>query len=79
MSEKWSRYPRLVTPLSPHLHARIHAASTVLKRPVEELVEQAVQSHLAGLAEEKRELIDRVAASLLHSTEMETPPPDGSE
>ena len=67
-----SRYPRLETRLPPHLLARLDAASTILKRPVDELVAEALELHLGQLEEDKRELIDRVAASLLTRTELES-------
>ena len=62
-------YPRLTTRLPPHLHARIQAAATVLERPIDELVEEALEDLLAGLEPSQRELVDRIAASLIQTTE----------
>ena len=66
-----ARYPRLSMGLPPHLHARLQAASLVLKTPVQDLVEKAVESHISGLGEDVRELIDRVAAETVMRTERE--------
>lgn len=63
------KYPKLTTELPAHVYARLHAAATVLKKPVHELVEAALVAHFATLSESKLELIDRVAASLLTRTE----------
>ena len=65
-----SKYPKLTTSLPPHLHARLQAAATVLKRPVDTLVQEALESHIGSLDEDQLELIDRVAASLLVSSEL---------
>lgn len=70
-SNRGRKYPKLTTPLPPHLHARLHAAATVLRIPVETLVEQALQQHVDTLDDAQRELIDRVAASLLERSELE--------
>lgn len=68
-SKRQPRYPPLATPLPAHLHARLQAAATVLKVPVERVLEAALETHFRGLPELQRELIDRVAASLLQSSE----------
>lgn len=65
------KYPKLVTRLPPYLHARLHATSTVLGTPVEQLIESALDAQFTRLDEPQRELIDRVAASLIHTTEFD--------
>jgi len=65
------RYPRLDTSLPPHLHARLQAASLVLRTPLERLVETALESHLDHLDEAQRELIDRLASETMSRMERE--------
>jgi hypothetical protein len=65
------RYPRLRTSLPPHLHARLQAASLVLRTPLERLVEAALEAHLDQLDEGQRELIDRLAAETMTRMERE--------
>jgi hypothetical protein len=65
------RYPRLRTSLPPHLHARLQAASMVLRTPLDRLVEIALESHLDHLDEGQRELIDRLAAETVTRMERE--------
>lgn len=62
-------YPRLTTRLPPHLHARIQAAATVLERPIDQLVEEALEDLIAGLEPAQRELVDRIAASLIQTAD----------
>jgi hypothetical protein len=69
-TRRTAKYPPLTIHLSPHVHARLQAASTVLRAPVEELIESALEYHLRNMEEDKLELIDRVAASLLTRTEL---------
>lgn len=63
--------PRITTDLPPHLHARLHAASTVLHVPVSKFVESALESAFEKLDDDQIELIDRVAATLLVRTDLE--------
>lgn len=71
-TNRGAKYPKLSTPLPPHLHARLHAAAAVLRRPVETLVEEALERHISALDEKTLELIDRAAASLLARSEIES-------
>jgi hypothetical protein len=57
--------------LPPHLHARLQAASMVLRTPLDRLVESALESHLDTLEEGQRELIDRLASETMSRTERE--------
>ena len=66
-----SKYPRVSADLPLHLYAKLRAASTVLGRPVAEIIEAALESHLEALDDDKRELIDRVASEVLVRTESE--------
>ncbi len=66
-----AKYPRMEAELPQHLYARLQATSTVLGKPVAELIEAALESHLAALDDDKRELIDRVASEVLVRTERE--------
>lgn len=66
-----AKYPRQETDLPQHLYARLQAASTVLGKPLVELIEAALESHLEDLDDDKRELIDRVASEVLVRTERE--------
>lgn len=70
---KRPRYPPLTTELPRHLHARLHAASTVLKKPLDEIVEAALDHYLARVAPDKAEVIDRVASSLVSAAELDGP------
>ncbi|MDX1385463.1 MAG: ribbon-helix-helix domain-containing protein [Thermoanaerobaculia bacterium] len=65
------RYPRLDAALPPHLVARLQAAASVLRVPVARLVEQAVETRIAELGDDQRELIDRLAAETVTRTERE--------
>jgi hypothetical protein len=65
------RYPTLHSTLPPHLHARLQAASMVLRTPLDRLVESALESHLDTLEEGQRELIDRLASETMARTERE--------
>ncbi|REJ74292.1 MAG: hypothetical protein DWQ36_22950 [Acidobacteria bacterium] len=64
------RYPRLETVLPANLHARLHAAATVLGRSAEEIVERALEKELADLTTEQRELVDRLAASVIQRSDL---------
>lgn len=66
-----SRYPKLQTSLPPNLHARLQAAAVVLGEPAEDLLERALERELASLNVEQRELLDRVAASLISRSELD--------
>lgn len=61
-------YPALMTDLPPHLHARLVAASAVLRVPIENLVESALEAHLEGLEPGQQELIDRLASETVRRT-----------
>jgi hypothetical protein len=65
------RYPKLHSSLPPHLHARLQAASMVLRIPLDRLVESALESHLDQLDEGQRELIDRLASETMSRMERE--------
>jgi len=65
------RYPKLNSSLPPHLHARLQAASMVLRTPLDRLVESALESHLDTLDEGQRELIDRLASETMSRMERE--------
>ncbi len=65
------RYPDTGLGLPPHLKARLHAACTVLKMQPAELIERAIDRDLANLPADKLELIDRIAASLVVSTDFD--------
>ncbi len=66
-------YPALETSLPSHLQARIQATAQVLGLEPAEVVRQALDRLVAGLSEERIELIDRVAASLVNASEVEPP------
>ena len=70
-TEGGGRYPRLHTGLPPYLIARLQAAATVLRVPVEKLVEEAVEARITSLGDGQRELIDRLAAETVMRTERE--------
>ena len=65
-----SKYPQLSIDCSPHVRARIHATATVLKMPVSELIESTLDARVRTLDDQRRELIDRIAASLVTRTEL---------
>ncbi|HVS16458.1 MAG TPA: hypothetical protein VMV46_21290 [Thermoanaerobaculia bacterium] len=64
------RYPPLSSGLPAYVTARLHATATVLETTPEVLVTQALDARAAALPREKRELIDRIATSLLHAHEL---------
>jgi hypothetical protein len=64
------RYPKLETLLSASVHARLQAASVVLGEPAEVIVERALEADLARLSGEQRELVDRLAASLIRRSDL---------
>ena len=66
-----SKYPRVQAELPQHLYARLQATSTVLGRPLPELIEAALESFVEDLDDDRRELIDRVASEVLVRTERE--------
>ena len=66
---KIPRYPPLQVELPPYLRARLLAAATVLSQDVEELIEEAVATHLQDLDRDRLELIDRLAAETLRRTD----------
>lgn len=65
-----SRYPQLQTTLPPNLHARLQAAAVVLGESASQVLERALERELAELSQEQRELLDRVAASLISRSEL---------
>lgn len=70
MSQRNQRYPKLETPISPSLHARLQAAAVVLGETADELLERALERELATLDQERRELLDRLASSLLSRSDL---------
>jgi len=70
-SRRTSKYPRVATPLPAHLYARLQAASSVLGTSIHQLIEEALDAHLAVLDDTKQELIDRVASETLVRTDNE--------
>jgi hypothetical protein len=64
------RYPPLPPQLPAHLVARLHATARVLGTTPEQIVAQALDGMVGSLGRDKRELIDRIAASLLHAHEL---------
>ena len=68
-ARRTSKYPRVATPLPAHLYARLQAASSVLGTSIHELIEKALESHLADLDDARHELIDRMASETLVRTD----------
>jgi hypothetical protein len=64
------RYPPLSNRLPAHVTARLHATATVLDTTPERLVAEALEARVSKLPVEKRELVDRIAASLLHAHDL---------
>jgi hypothetical protein len=64
------RYPPLECNLPAHLVARLQATATVLETTPERLVAAALEALTADLPTERRDLVDRIAASLLHAHEL---------
>ena len=65
------RYPKLETTLSPSLHARLQAAAVVLGESADDVLERALERELSSLSGERRELLDRLASSLLTRSEID--------
>jgi hypothetical protein len=70
MPRRHARYPPLPLQLPAHVLARLHATAQVLDATPERLVSAALDAHATALSAEQRELIDRIATSLLHAHEL---------
>ena len=70
-SSRRVRYAPLDMKLPRHLVARLQAVSTALDEPVEQVVGRALELYLQECAPEREELIDRIAATLLNTTELD--------
>ncbi len=64
------KYPPLQSKLPAHVEARLQATATVLRVPTSQIAAQALERFVADLPAEQRELIDRIAASLLQASEI---------
>jgi hypothetical protein len=64
------KYPPLRSSLPAHLEARLQATATVLRVPTDQVAAESLDRFIASLPAQQRELIDRVAASLLLASEI---------
>ena len=64
------RYPPLTLKLPAHVVARLHATARVLGTTPEDVVDRALDEQASSLGPDQRELIDRIATSLLHAHEL---------